>query len=182
VSSAALSLLCVRRLVIMADEKWIWIEVEGEDEAMLYLDVYHDVVRKRQRHLLEELAKDGVTFLAKNVPNYTSYTLRHVDRTDVGWKPGGAGGGGEYEVTIGIKAGTSYHPVYANRGTGIFGPYIKQPYTAYNPSGRMWFFSHIYGRVIGVREVKGQRAQHFLYTTYRELQVFALARMNLGAY
>ena len=128
-------------------------------------------------HLLEELAKDGVTFLAKNVPNYKGYTLEHIGRTDVGRTATG-----EHEATVGIKAGTSYHPVYANRGTGIFGPFIKQPYRAFNPSGRMWFFSERYGRVIGVRSVKGQRAQHFLYTTYRELQVFAQARLMTGAY
>lgn len=180
-SSTALSLLCVWG-VIMADERWIWFEVENEDELMFNLSVYHGVVVGRAKHLLEELAKDGVSFLMKNVPDYTSYTLRHIDRTDVGWKPGGAGGGGEYQVTVGIKAGTSYHPVYANRGTGIFGPYIKQPYTAKNPTGKMWFYSHIYGRVIGVRSVKGQRAQHFLYTTFREVQVFAQARMAMGAY
>jgi hypothetical protein len=161
----------------MADEQHIWMEIEGEDEALISLDVYHGVIRHRQRQLLEELAKDGVSFLEKNVPNYTSYTLRHVDRTSVD-----TDAVGDSEVTVGIKAGTSYHPVYANQGTGIFGPFIKQPYIAHNPSGKMWFYSHIYGRVIGVRSVKGQRAQHFLYTTFRELQVFAAARINLRAY
>jgi hypothetical protein len=36
--------------------------------------------------------------------------------------------------------------------------------------------------VIGVREVRGQRAQHFLYTTFRELQVWAEARLLSGIY
>jgi hypothetical protein len=169
----------------MADERWLWFEVENEDELMFNLSVFHGVMQKRQKHLLDELAKDGVTFLAKNVPQNTlyssGYTLRHIARTDVGWKPGGAGGGGEYEVTVGIKAGESYHPVYVNRGTGEFGPFIKQPYTSH--SGKlMWFFGTHAGRRIGVESVRGQRAQHFLYTTFRELQVFAQARMTLGAY
>lgn len=163
----------------MADEQ-IWIEIENEDEVILGIDIQHAIMQVRAKHLLEELAKDGVTFLEKNVPNYTSYTLRHVDRTSVDMSVGASGI--EYEATVGIKAGTSYHPVYANRGTGIFGPYIKQPYSAMNPSGRMWFYSHIYGRVIAVRSVKGQRAQHFLYTTFRELQVFAQARMALKSF
>lgn len=163
----------------MADEQ-IWIEIEDEDNVILGIDIQHAIMQVRAKHLLEELAKDGVTFLEKNVPNYTSYTLRHVDRTSVDMSVGASGI--EYEATVGIKAGTSYHPVYANQGTGIFGPHIKQPYVAHNPSGRMWFYSHIYGHVIGVREVKGQRAQHFLYTTFRELQVFAQARIHLKAF
>jgi hypothetical protein len=163
----------------MADEH-IWVEIEDEDNVILGIDIQHAIMQVRAKHLLEELAKDGVTFLEKNVPNYTSYTLRHVDRTSVDESLGASGL--EYEATVGIKAGTSYHPVYANQGTGIFGPYIKQPYVAHNPSGKMWFYSHIYGRVIGLRSVKGQRAQHFLYTTFRELQVFAAARINLKAF
>jgi hypothetical protein len=176
VPSAVRSLLCVSGLVIMADERLIWVEVENEKEALVLIDAYHNVVRDRAADLLEELAKDGVTFLAKNVPNYKGYTLEHVDRSGIDKT------GTEMSTTVGIKAGTSYHPVYANRGTGIFGPFVKQPYTALpgNASGKMWFFSTRYGRVIGVRSVKGQSAQHFLYTTFRELQVFALARLNLG--
>jgi hypothetical protein len=174
-----LSLLCVRRLVIMADERWIWIEVENEDQAILTLDAHHFAAQRRAKDLLEALTGDGARLLEENVPTYTSYTLRHVDRTSVEWHPGGAGGGGEYESTVGIKRGTSYHPVYVNQGTGVYGPYIQQPYAAGNPSGRMWFYSVKYGRVIGVESVKGQRAQHFLYITFQELQAVAAARVLL---
>jgi hypothetical protein len=143
----------------MAD-KYIWFEVEGEDEAILHLEIANELLRKRSKDFLEELSKDGMAFLYANVPDYTSYTQRHVDRSDVHWKPGGAGGGGEYESVVGVKRGTSDHPLYANRGTGVYGPFI----------------------VIGVREVRGQRAQHFLYTTFRELQVWAEARLLSGIY
>jgi hypothetical protein len=162
----------------MADE-WFWIEFENEDETILKIDAYHIAARRRAKDLLEALAGDGAKLLEENVPTYTSYTLRHVDRSSVEWHPGGLGGGGEYEATVGIKRGTSYHPVYANQGTGIYGPYISQPYEAGNPTGRMWFYSQRYGRVIGVESVKGQRAQRFLYITFRELQAFASARVLL---
>jgi hypothetical protein len=165
----------------MAD-KYIWFEVEGEDEAILHLEIANELLRKRSKDFLEELSKDGMAFLYANVPDYTSYTQRHVDRSDVHWKPGGAGGGGEYESVVGVKRGTSDHPLYANRGTGVYGPFIKAPYHASNVTGKMWFYSEKYGRVIGVREVRGQRAQHFLYTTFRELQVWAEARLLSGIY
>src|SRR3954451_22574803 len=130
----------------MADEQHIWIEIEDEDNVILGIDIQHAIMQVRAKHLLEDLAKDGVTFLAKNVPNYKGYTLEHVDRSGIDKT------GTEMSTTVGIKAGTSYHPVYANRGTGIFGPFVKQPYTALpgNAPGKMWFFSEKYGRVIGV--------------------------------
>jgi hypothetical protein len=163
----------------MADEeRYFWFEVENEDEVMRDLDAYHIVAQRRAKDLLEALAGDGAKLLEENVPTYTSYTLRHVDRTSVTWSPGGAGGGGEYEATVGVKRGTSRHPIYANIGTGIYGERYRS-YTAHNPSGRMWFYSQKYGRVIGVESVRGQRAQRFLYITFRELQAFAGARVLL---
>jgi hypothetical protein len=160
----------------MADNDYISIEVDNEDLAILRLDFYAEMMRQRMKDLLDVLSRDGVDLLTIHVPNYTSYTIRHIDRSPVEEAEGG------YDATVGIKAGTSYHPVYVNRGTGIFGPFIKRPYTAHNPSGRMWFYSEKYGRVIGIESVKGQRAQHFLYTTFKELQVFAQARMTRGMF
>src|SRR4051794_18237960 len=157
----ACSLLCTQRAVIMADEHF-WIEVEGENEAIFGIDVYHAYTQVRSKHLLEELAKDGVTLLAKNIdtsgPYSSGYTLRHIDHTDVNWDAGPE----EYSGTVGIRAGTSYHPVYANRGTGEFGPFIKQPYTTKPPGGLMWFYGSRVGKRIGRESVRGQRAQHFL--------------------
>ena len=173
----ALSLLCVWS-VIMADERYFWFEVENEDQVIRDMDNYHLVAQQRAKDFIEALTGDGATLLAANVPQYTEYTLRHVDRSSVHWLPGGAGGGGEYESVIGIKRGTSNHPLYADQGTGLYGTFHRV-YTAHNPSGRMWFYSTKYGRVIGVWAVEGQRAQHFLYTTFRELQAFANARVLL---
>lgn len=161
----------------MADENThFWVEIENEELVMAGLTVYHGFMRHRQRQLLEELAKDGVSFLQKNVPEYTSYTQRHIDRSPVV-----EDADGDSETKVGIKRGTSLHPIYVNAGTGMYGTF-KRPYTAFNPTGRMWFFSEKYGRVIGIESVKGQHAQHFLYTTFKELQVFAMARLTTGAY
>lgn len=164
------------------DEQHIWIEIEGDEEAIVGMQVYEAYIQVRAKNLLDELAKDGVTLLAKNVPNsppYSSgYTLEHIDREPA---HGDYGAGGEFSATVGIKAGSSYHPVYANRGTGVFGPFIKQPYTARNGQ-LMWFYASRIGARIGRQSVKGQRAQHFLYTTFRELQVFAQARIITGGF
>jgi hypothetical protein len=183
VLSVALSLLCVRKVVIMAEDPHFWVEIENEDEVMFGIDVYHGFMQVKLRDLLDEMSEAGVYLLAKNVPNTgppysTGYTLQHVDRSGVSWDEGATGK--EFETTVGIRAGKSFHPVYVNRGTGEFGPFIKRPYTTKPPGGLMWFHASRIGARIGRESVRGQRAQHFLYTTFRELQVFAQARITTG--
>ena len=171
----------------MAD-KTFWIEVD-EDEAMRGLDRAQYTAFGGARDLIDDLADAGVHLLEGNVPVYTSYTLRHVERTAAVWRPGGAGGGGNWEAVVGVKAGTSKHPLYVERGTGIYGE-TGMPYTGKGKDtvklgrskpvevpSRMWFFSNLYGRVIGVREVEGQPAQRFLYRTFVELQPYVRANL-----
>ena len=172
-----LSLLCVWGVVIMAEEAWIDVYVENEDEVILNIDIYAEIIRQRMKNLLEELAKDGVTLLGKNAPDYSGYTRRHIDRDPVS----GTADTGEYETIVGVKRGASRHPIYADVGTGIYS-YTKKPYTTKLPGGTMWFYASRAGKRIGVQSVQGQQAQHFLYATYRELRVFAQARMLTGAY
>jgi hypothetical protein len=171
----------------MADKE-IEIEVHSED-ALRGIDHAYATAFGGARHIIDQLADVGVHLLEANVPIYTSYTLRHVERTGAVWRPGGAGGGGQWEAWVGVKAGTSMHPLYADQGTGIYGTF-KRPYTGKGSEivrlgrstpmevpSRMWFFSHLYGKVIGVREVQGQPAQHFLYRTFAELQPYVKARL-----
>lgn len=153
------------------------------------LDLCAELARRQLKNLIDNVADFGLHALEGNVPSYSTYTLRHTDRSDIRWNPGGAGGGGEYEVIVGIKAGTSKHPIYVKSGTGIYG-FKRIPYGALKPRtsaggtvspGLMFFYSQRYGHVISVRSVKGQKPQDFLYTTYREMQVYTGARLLLGA-
>jgi hypothetical protein len=164
----------------MAD-RIFWIEVD-EDTAKHGIDRAQLAIGGKVNRLLEDLARQGVHILQSNVPIYSSYTLRHIDRSQIKWHPGGAGGGGTWETMFGIRAGTSMHPLYANRGTP---PYTgsgsevvtygrSQPQVV--PS-RMYFFSKMYGRVIGVRSVEGQQPQLFLYKTFTELRAYVSARL-----
>lgn len=164
----------------MADRTF-WIEVD-EDEAMHGIERAQLAIGGRVRDLLDDLTDKGVHILTTNVPIYSSYTLRHIDREQAKWHPGGAGGGGTWEAMFGVRAGTSMHPLYVNRGTP---PYTgsgsevvtygrSQPQTV--PS-RMYFYSKMYGRVIGVRQVEGQKPQLFLYKTFTELRAYVAARL-----
>jgi hypothetical protein len=55
----------------------------------------------------------------------TMYLMRHLDISPLTWRPGGAGGGGTWEMVTGVKRGSSEHPLYVHEGTGIYGPKKK---------------------------------------------------------
>lgn len=162
----------------MAD-KFISIEI-NEDDVIRNLDRGIDRVRRHSRNLLDDIAGAGVIILHASVPQSTTYTLRHVDREPVRWFPGGPGGGGEYGTTVGIKRGTSIHPIYPEEGTGIFATPARGFITP-RTKPYLSFFSTLYNRRIRVRQVKGQRAQRYFYSAWRDLDVYAAGRILRGS-
>lgn len=163
-----------------------FIEFEvDEDEVMRGLDLQERWMKSILRDMLDDLADKGIEILQGYAPSDmsgdmsvhgTGYTQRHIDRGGVHWVPGGAGGGGGYEVIFGVKAGSSYHPVYVNRGTGIYGGPSNREIES--PRGRlMYFYSFRLGHIISVYKVAGQKPQHFLYDTWQDLTLFAQAHL-----
>lgn len=155
-----------------------------EDEVMRGLDLQERLAKVWLKDFLDSLADKGVEVLHMHAPGEgkpgnpysTDYTQRHIDRSHVAWQPGGAGGGGAYEAIVGVKAGTSRHPIYPERGTGIWG-YLGRPYRSLS-GNLMHFFSIPHGHVISVYQVAGQRPQRFLYETWRDLAIYTDIRMT----
>src|ERR1700754_421287 len=102
----------------MADRTF-WIDVD-EDDAVHGIERAQLAIAGKVNSLLADLRDQGVHILTTNVPVYSSYTLRHIDKESVKWHPGGTGGGGTWETMFGIKAGTSMHPLYVHRGTPAY--------------------------------------------------------------
>lgn len=160
-------------------EEYITFEID-EDDVMRGFDLQEFALHQHLKELLDDMADKGKEILeryAPESPEGDAYTKRHVDRSHVAWMPGGAGGGGQYEVIVGVKAGASYHPVYANVGTGVYSyteDYIRSP-----KGGLMWFYASRLGRVISMYAVAGQRPQRFLYETWRDLSLLTEMRVIL---
>lgn len=151
--------------------KFIEYIIEDPEKIILGLDQEEKRKRKLARDMVDDLASFGMKTLRINVPTFSSYLLRHLDKTLPTFKAGGAGGGGEYEVIIGVKAGTSRHPLYVEGGTGIYGP-IGWYLTPVSSSALSWF-STVYGRPISKKFTKGQRPQRYFYNTWKELQIYS---------
>jgi len=158
--------------------KFIEYNVENEEDILLGMKRVEAQSRIATKRLLDNLADFGYHVLQSSVPRHTSYLLRHVARSDVTWRPGGAGGGGSWEAVIGVKRGESKHPLYVEFGTGIYGAvgwFIVPVRAQY-----MTFYSTRFHRVINVTHTRGQRPQRYLYHTWRELLVYARGRMMLA--
>lgn len=170
----------------MADRHF-WIEVDAED-AKDGLERAYARAFGGARNLVEHLSERAEILLSAEVPIFSTYTHQHIDHdAQASWKPGGLGGGGEWESTAGVRAGSSRHPIYANIGSGIYGKYRRPiessrvEMTRMGPEpARQYFYSFRYGRVIGVRSVQGQRPQRFLYKAFVQLQAYAATRLMTG--
>lgn len=170
---------------LMADDRFIWMEFEDEHSIMLKLDTFVERKKRELKDMLDDLGDYAVLRLLATVPVYNAYIFRHIDRTEVRWHPGGAGGGGEYEVVAGIKRGDSQHPLYAEFGTGIYvGRGMIRPLhgdfvilsRAGGKGNVLTFQKH--GEPRKFRPfVRGQKGQRYFYRTWRDVQVYASARV-----
>jgi len=197
----------------MADKN-IEIRWENEEAFERLLDQMEIAARRKGRNLVEDMELRAKLRLMLNVPKgETLYLVRHVASSGVSYQAGGRSeggvpGGGEYVAVVGIKAGHSMHPLYVNRGTGIYDtrpgasrqpirPRADRAYQVYiiapgdrqktkrkaghNRRATMTFQKRGEPRKFR-RSVKGQPPQPFLYTTWREMQLYAGARLvTLGA-
>jgi hypothetical protein len=161
----------------MAD--FLSIDLEDEGEIFARIERVEEGQRRRARQMLDNLADFAVFVLRANVPVRTSYLLRHVARTPVVWRPGGAGGGGEWEVVAGVKRGLSRHPLYVEFGTGLYG--AVGWYIVPNRAPFMVFRSSITRRIIRATRVRGQRPQRYFYRSWRELEIYARGRVLASA-
>ena len=165
----------------MADKDFIDIEIEGEEKILLALDRQQERMQDQLRDLVDELATFSAFWLISHVPVYDTYIMRHIDRDGPVWMPGGAGGGGEWRSVVGIKEGTSRHPIYVEQGTGIYaGKGLIWASGVKGLTGRyqnvMTFQKH--GEPRKYRPwVRGQRPQQYFYLTWRALNAFATAKI-----
>lgn len=191
----------------MADKN-IEIHWENEEVFEALLDEMERASRRKARGLVEDLELRTKLMLMLNVPKGdTLYIVRHVDSSGVSYQPGGRGegnipGGGEYVAVVGVKHGSSLHPLYVNRGTGIYGPhglpirpkrdraisvYIIAPDAPRSRRQRLRTDGQAKKAAMSFQKrgeprkfrrlVLGQPGQPFLYMTWREAQLYASRRL-----
>lgn len=162
--------------------KFIEIDIEGEDKIQLALKAQGARQEAGLRELVDELSAAAEMTLVGLAPRSSNYILEHIGREGPVWMPGGAGGGGEWKAIVGIKEGTSKHPLYVDQGTGI-----------YAGQGLIWatqgpgYLTGKYAPVMTFQKegeprrfrywTRGQRGQRYFYMTWRVLNALAHARI-----
>jgi hypothetical protein len=149
--------------------------VEDEGDILRRFDRTVNLQRLRMREFLDELADTGVQLLNITAPDFSSYTRRHIDREPVRYTL--APTGGVWETTVGIKRGTSIHPLYAEFGTGIYAT-PPRGYITPRRAEYLSFYSFLYNRRIRVKQVKGQRPQRYFYRAWVDLNYYARLRAS----
>ena len=144
---------------------------------MLSLERVQRNNEKLARDLVEDMTQIGGYWLIAFVPMHNGYIMRHIDRSGPTWFPGGASGGGEWKGIVGVKEGSSRHPLYVEFGTGVYAG--KGKIYPRRPGGVLAFKKQgeEAGKAIFRRWVWGQRGQHYFYQTFRVLQAHMAARI-----
>lgn len=157
----------------MADNEFITVEVNGAGEilaALAWLETRHE----RMKNMLLGMGSYGNYVMRLYTHVSSGYTLRHIGHSGVRWRPGGAGGGGSWEVVSGVKSGSSRHPLYHAQGTGIYaGKGLIRPQTG------KWLTFQKKGEPRRFRPwVRGQEPNNFLYIAYGHMKLYAMGSIH----
>lgn len=153
--------------------EWIEFDLEGADVIDLRLMRIEEAGAVKLRGILEGMANYSVHWMRIYAPSFSGYLRRHIGTSQARWMPGGAGGGGSWEVSAGVRRGDSRHPLYVEGGTGLYG-FRRDTIKPLHAKFMMWYR---FGRWHRARETKGQRAQPFLYMAFQQTKLYAHARM-----
>lgn len=104
-------------------ERWIEVRIENGREAHEWLRMEFSTRSARLKGFIEQLADIAMAWMHVYGPRGdTGYLQAHIHKGPLHWHPGGFGGGGSWEIEVGVLRGTSEHPLYVHEGTGIWGP------------------------------------------------------------
>lgn len=172
------------------------IEVRGEDAIERALDRIERWPRGDGQELLKFLGGLSTAWIRINAPTGSGGLQRHIDYDPVHWHPGGAGGGGVYETTAGVKRIMStriesqiypywVHEGTSNRGRAFIYPSdereeafgIQRRTPRRRAGGVLTFQKQGEPRKYRWR-VKGQKPNPFVYRAYQQVSIYTRIRLQ----
>jgi hypothetical protein len=170
--------------------------VRGEDAIERALDRIDRWPRTQGKDLLDWLSKNAAFWIRIYAPTgETGGLQRHIDETPAHWHPGGAGGGGVYESSAGVRRifgaqqNSSLYPLWVHEGTANKGRAFIYPADDRDPAsviatqrprrrsgGVLTFQKQGEKRAFRWR-VSGQKPNPFVYKAYQHVSVYTRTRM-----
>jgi len=161
----------------MAQE--IEITFEGLGHILLAIDRVGNRSSRVLRNYIERVGQTGAYWMRFYAPDGEtafaggrSLTSR-IKSSGSQWRPGGLGGGGEWEVVTGVQQGGGRYPIYVNSGTGLYR--VNAPSLIRAKPGRVMTFQKKGEPRRFVRFTRGQRAQPFLYLSWQQVLLYSRA-------
>lgn len=147
--------------------EWIEFDITGAEQLDLHLVRMEEISQVRLRGILEGMASYATHWMRIYAPRFQGYITRHIASTTARPTAGG------WEVSAGVKRGTSRHPLYVEGGTGLYG-FRRDTIKPVRAKFMVWYRG---GRWFKARETRGQRAQPFVYLSYQQTKLYAHARV-----
>lgn len=195
--------MCVNKIVMDR----FYVDIEGT-RAIIRVLAHTDQRRREWLKILTlDLGRHAMMMMRVYAPSgQSNYLHSHINMSGIVYRPGGAGGGGSYEVIAGVRRGTSEHPIYVHQGTknpegqtihgalvGGTGDLQGRIYAkGAGAFGRATSFTHAQRKPVLTFQkrgeprrfrawVSGQRPQPFAYFAFGHTAVYAKGRIRAGA-
>jgi len=108
---------------------------------------------ERVQEALRVSAQAAGSYMGTHVPFHSGDIYRAINIGPVRYMPGGAGGGGFWEVTVGVDSEKAPHVEYVMEGTGIYNRESPNPIEAH---GNVMVFEKMGEGLIFAQSTSGQ--------------------------
>jgi hypothetical protein len=144
------------------------IEERGADEVVVRVQALKGF-KEEIKALVDLAAFNAGSYMKTHVPFHKGELYRAIFiHTSMGYKAGGAGGGGSYEATVGIDTSQAEHAEIVLEGSGIYNR--DDPKNGIFPAnGNVMVFAGTEGDKVFTRWTRGQTPQREWYDDAVEL-------------
>ena len=131
------------------------IRTEGLDDFTLRFRAIKEY-RDEIRETLEEAAEKAGLYMTTHVPYDRGQLFSAIEVSPIRYAPGGSGGGGYYEIEVGVDESTAPHAEWVLEGTGLFNR--ENPTNGIFPDGNALRWHGQEGKIFAAW-TKGQKPQ-----------------------
>lgn len=128
---------------------------------------------------MESAAQRAGSYMGSHVPYHSGKLYQAINVGPVQYRPGGAGGGGSYEVHVGVDRTQAPHAEFVIEGTGIFNR--EHPTNGIFPSqGNVFAFEKNGEGTVFTAWTRGQEPQREWFEDAQDLARTIIARKIAG--
>lgn len=156
-------------------------EYEVRTEGLSDFEIRFRAIREFREEILEtirEAAQIAGSHMATHVPYESGALFRAINVGDVDYSPGAAGGGGFYEVHVGVDESQAPHAEFVIEGTGLYNR--EHPTNGIFPAQGNVLAFRDRGEEVFAAWVRGQQPQREWFEDAQELAREHIARKIAG--